>query len=387
MNDQILFVDDEPVLLDTMRRLMGREFKVTTAPGGHEGLAVIREQGSFAVVVSDLRMPGKDGIAFLTKVREIAPDAVRVMLTGFGDLTAAVNAVNEGQIFRFLQKPCQYEHLAQTMRAGLEQYRLVRAERELLEDTLAGSVQVLTEILAVVNPGAFGRATRVRTYMAHLARELDLTQRWQFELAGLLSMVGCVAVPSEVLSKMWAEQPLTDSEERVFSSHPALARTLLKRIPRLETVSQIIGAQLDPPVPIKAEESPAQSDTTALGTAMLRVALALDQRLVRGETLSAAITALRRKPDLYLPRLVQALETVPLADRDMQIRACAVADLEVGMILDEEVRTKTGTLLATKGHQVTPALLACLRNFARGVGVVQPFRVLAAAQDASRRAA
>jgi ActR/RegA family two-component response regulator len=387
MNDQILFVDDEPILLDTIRRLLARDFKVVTAPGGHEGLAVIREQGPFAVVVSDLRMPGMNGIAFLTKVREIAPDTVRVLFTGFGDLTAAVNAVNEGRIFRFLEKPCQHEQLAQTMHACIEQYRLVRAERGLLEDTLAGSVQVLTEILAVVNPGAFGRATRVRTYMAHLARELDLTQRWQFELAGLLSMVGCVAVPPDVLSKMWAEQSLTESEERVFSSHPALARTLLKRIPRLETVAQIIGAQLDAPVPITVEESPAKNETAPLGTAMLRVALALDQRLVRGETLSAAIAALRRKADVYPPRLVQALETVSLADRDMQVRTCAVAELEIGMILDEEVRTKTGTLLATKGHQVTSALLARLRNFAHGVGVVQPFRVLAAAQDASRRAA
>jgi response regulator RpfG family c-di-GMP phosphodiesterase len=312
-SDRILFVDDEPILLDTMRRLLEHEFSIVTAPGGLEGLAAIREQGPFAVAVSDMHMPGMDGNAFLSKVRDLAPDTVRLLFTGFGDITTAVKAVNEGRIFRFVEKPCQYEQLTLTLRASLEQNRLIRAERELLESTLADTVQALVESLAVVRPCAFGRAVRVRACMAHLAGELGLPASWQFELAGLLSTIGCVAVPPDILERRWAEQPLTEAEIRVFSSHPETARKLLQRIPRLENVAEIVGAQLDPPVPLAIEGSPAEADVAALGTAMLRVSLALDQRLGRGEALSSAIAALRGQPDLYPPLMLQAMLRCDLA--------------------------------------------------------------------------
>jgi DNA-binding NtrC family response regulator len=201
MTRKVLFVDDDPLLLDTFRQMLGREFEVAIAVGPFEGLKAIEETGPFAVIVSDLRMPGVDGVAFLSKARGIAPDSVRMMLTGFRNVEAATGAVNEGNVFRILTKPCQMEDLVATVRAGLDQYQLIVAERELLEQTLSGAVRVMSDILALVNPVAFGRATRIRRYMRHMAEQMHLDDVWEYELAGLLSQIGCVTLTAETLNR------------------------------------------------------------------------------------------------------------------------------------------------------------------------------------------
>ena len=106
MADTILCVDDDPNILEAYRRQLRKEFRVETAIGPEEGCRKIESSGPYAVVVSDLQMPNMNGIQFLTKVREQSPDTVRMLLTGNADLNAAVEAVNQGQIFRFLTKPC-----------------------------------------------------------------------------------------------------------------------------------------------------------------------------------------------------------------------------------------------------------------------------------------
>ncbi|PYX95051.1 MAG: hypothetical protein DMG71_10630, partial [Acidobacteria bacterium] len=132
MSEKILFVDDEPAVLEGYKRLLHKEFSIDTAVGGVEGLTAIAQRGPFAVVISDLRMPGMDGVQFLSKVRTASPDTVRMALTGYADIDSAINAVNEGSIFRFLTKPCPKETLAKAVTAGLMQYRLITAEKELL---------------------------------------------------------------------------------------------------------------------------------------------------------------------------------------------------------------------------------------------------------------
>src|SRR5580700_1781491 len=102
MADKVLFVDDESLVLESYRRMLYREFEVETALGGEQGLAILRERGPFSVVISDMRMPGMSGAQFLAKVRQASPDTVRMLLTGYTDLMAVVEAVNEGNIFRFL---------------------------------------------------------------------------------------------------------------------------------------------------------------------------------------------------------------------------------------------------------------------------------------------
>ena len=115
MDEKILFVDDEENILHAYKLALRKKYKVTTATSGQEALEVIERRGPFAVIVSDMKMPGMDGIELLKRTSEIAPDSVRVMLTGYAELQTAVEAVNSGNIFRFLTKPCPAEDIAGTL--------------------------------------------------------------------------------------------------------------------------------------------------------------------------------------------------------------------------------------------------------------------------------
>jgi CheY-like chemotaxis protein len=133
VTDRILFVDDEKGVLDGYERLLRKEFYISVAQSGREALGVIQEHGPFSVVISDMRMPGMNGAEFLSQVRQLAPDTVRMLLTGYTDLKAAIDAVNEGNIFRFLTKPSTKEVLVDAINMGLKQYQLVTHERELVK--------------------------------------------------------------------------------------------------------------------------------------------------------------------------------------------------------------------------------------------------------------
>jgi CheY-like chemotaxis protein len=373
---RVLLVDDEPLLLDTMAQLLEHQYEVTTAVGPIKGLVAVETDGPFAVVVSDQRMPGMSGTVFLSRVRDISPDTVRVMLTGCNDLESTAQAINEGQIFRFLTKPCPYEQMIATLDACLNHYRLVRAERELLEDTLAGSIQVMSEILALVNPEAFGRASRVRRYIRHMGTQLHLKELWQFELAGLLSQIGCVAISPEILRKTWAGDRLSPEEDTMLASHPAVGRALLSRIPRMEAIARIIGRQHT--IPSVETTIPEEGDTptVVLGGAMLTTAMELDQRLAQGKTLEQALAGMARQPDLYPPHILKTLESLKPIGQDWVPRLVHVRQLETFMVLDEDVHARNGFLLAPKGHELTTPLIHRLRSFRLGIGVVEPFRVL-----------
>jgi len=136
MTKKILCVDDDPNVLQALARQHGRRFDLHTAMGCENGIMALKNDGPFAVVISDLRMPGLDGIRFLSLVTQVSPDTVRIMLTGQGDPQSESEAVNEGKVFRFLTKPCPPEKLAQALESALEQYRLMHAERDSLEKTL-----------------------------------------------------------------------------------------------------------------------------------------------------------------------------------------------------------------------------------------------------------
>ena len=243
MTEKILLTDDDPNILSAFRRRLRRQFQLETALGGQEGLKILEDRGPFAVIVSDMRMPDMDGIQLLTRVKERAPDTVRMMLTGNADLQTAIEAVNEGSIFRFLTKPCPPETFARALRAGLEQYHLIVAEQELLEKTLSGSIKLLTEMLSLISPTAFSQASRVRRYVRHIATRLGLADAWQFEVAAMLSQIGCVSVPPRILDKIHTGRSLSSDEQGIFSAHPAVGARLLANIPRLETIAQMIEGQ------------------------------------------------------------------------------------------------------------------------------------------------
>lgn len=363
MSDKILFVDDEPAVLEGYRRLLRKEFSVDTAVGAGEGLAAARED-SYAVIVSDMRMPEMDGAQFLSRVRTISPDTVRIALTGHADIQTASHAVNEGAIFRFLTKPCEMEVLARALTAGLVQHGLVVAERELLEKTLRGSVKVLTDVLSLVNPAAFSRGVRVGKYVRHIVKELQLNTPWQFEIAGMMSQLGCVTLDTETIEAVYAGKRLSEEEQARYDTHASVGAELLSNIPRLEAVAHMIAKQGSAP-PSSPAGIDLEQDRVALGAQILKVAIAYDQLLSGGNGHEESLSRLRSRPEQFARLVVGALDNLDLETQGMETRKCMSSELECDMVLQEDVRTANGMLLIAKGTQISYAVLARLRNFLR----------------------
>src|SRR5579875_2137576 len=238
---RVLCVDDDSAVLDGLRDVLYRSFDVHTAASGLEGLEILRrDPDAFAVVISDMRMPGMSGSEFLRAARLSAPDAVRVMLTGDVDIQAAARAVNHGQLFRFLTKPCDPQELMRACAAALGQHNLCVAERVLLEQTVRGSVDALVEVLALTSPAAFGRGGRYKELAGQLARAAGVRDWWEVEVAAMLAHVGAVALPQVTAEKLYSGNELTAKEAAMVQRVPEVTRQLVGRIPRLDGVLTIL---------------------------------------------------------------------------------------------------------------------------------------------------
>ncbi|MBE7557954.1 response regulator [bacterium] len=382
MNPRILCVDDDPNILSACQRHLRKEFEVDIAESGARGLARLSERGPYAVVVSDMRMPEMDGIEFLSRVKAAAPDTVRIMLTGQADLSTAMEAVNQGSIFRFLTKPCSAESLLLSLRAGAEQFRLVHAERELLEKTLSGSVKVLTDTLSLVSPAAFGRAVRVQRLMRAMARQLGAPV-WEFELAALLSQVGCVSLPGEVIDKLHRGYKLSEEEQRMFDGHPQVGRDLIANIPRLAGVAEIIAFQEKHFDGSGVPHDGPRGEKIPAGARALHVALHYDNLTMAGVSRAEALRRLSQHKDWYDPAMLSALAKSLDLDVRYEVRSVSLAQLDSSMILAEEIKTDKGLLLIAQGQEVTTSLRARLRNFARTTAIKEPIKVLVPVRSAT----
>jgi response regulator RpfG family c-di-GMP phosphodiesterase len=367
MPEKILMVDDEDAVLVGYQRMFRNEFQIDTAPGGAAAVTALETTGPYAVVVSDMRMPEMDGTQLLRKVKVIAPDAVRIMLTGDADVRSAVSAVNEGSIFRFLTKPCNKDTLGKALTAGLMQHRLLTAEKDLLENTLQGSIQVLTEVLSLVNPTAFGRALRVRRYIHHVATKMALASPWRFEVAAMMSQLGCVTLHPETIEAVYAGRKLPPDEQKRFDAHPGVARDLLSKIPRMEPIAWMIAHQNDSAAAGATTGGDIAKLATAdmrLGSNLLQATLAFDELVSKGLSQAEAASRLSREHTSFDPRIFEALAQLDGEKKGTEVRSCDVDELiPYDMVLEEELRTKTGMLLVSKGQDITPTLILKLKNF------------------------
>lgn len=367
-NRRVLCVDDEPLVLEGLQRTLFEYFEVTTESNPVAALALLQSEPVFAVILSDMRMPVMDGATLLAKARELSPFTSRLLLTGHAEIEAAAAAVNHGQILRFLSKPCQPEVLLAAIEAGAEQHRLLTAERELLEQTLTGSVRLLTEVLSLFAPGLFSRTQRIRALVAHMAKSSHLDDQWRFEVAALLCMIGCVGLPDATLERVLTRRPLAAGDQQAFDEHPLSAYRLLSGIPRFEEVAEMI----------KLQGSGSPSDPTTdveLGGALLRIAIAMDNSLEGGRALSDAISEVGRKLSGAQLALLNTLHDFRASLATSTVRALRVTQMTAQMQLEEDIRTKAGVVVVPKGRELSMVLLERLCKFSNAGTLVEPIRV------------
>jgi response regulator RpfG family c-di-GMP phosphodiesterase len=354
---RVLFVDDEPNVLDGIRRQLRKHVEVHTASSGAEGLGLLEQGEKFDLIVSDMRMPGMNGAEFLAEVRALAPDTVRMILSGQADLEATIGAINQGHIFRFITKPCSGDDLRKAVAAGLAQYRLITAERELLENTLHGMVETLTDILGLTNPVARQRAMRVRQFVTEIAAGLGFEVPWDLRLATLLSQLGCVTLPQDLLDRLYSGEPLSDEERQLYGRHPEVAARLIQRIPRLGSVSRMIGRQQTTVDFASLPADPLAWDRETLASALLAVAVTLDERLAVGDQPATALRRLQDSLPGMPPMLFQATQRLHLHSAYMDVSFLYVRDLVPGMVLDEDILASDGQRLLARGEEITKSSL------------------------------
>jgi response regulator RpfG family c-di-GMP phosphodiesterase len=314
-------------------------------------------------------MPEMNGIQFLSSARQISPDTVRVLLTGHADMQAAIDAVNEGNIFRFIAKPCQNEILIKTLNAAIEQYRLITAERELLENTLRGTIKIFGNILSMISPLAFSCSTRISKIARGIAVRLNIEKEWEVEFAAVLSQIGCVTIPGEILEKKYRGELLSKDEKKLFLEHPQAGRSLLSNIPRLEGIAEAIAYQEKQydggGVPIDNKK---RTDIPLIAR-ILKVVLDFDAMVTSGKTKLQSLAEMHTRLQWYDPEVFAALEAeVNNIKERLVIQTVILKDIKPGMVLAGEVKTKKGVLLIQKGHEITDILITRLLN----IGCIDP---------------
>jgi response regulator RpfG family c-di-GMP phosphodiesterase len=380
MTDKVLFVDDDPNLLASCERNFRRKFSVATAAGGEAGLKKIAEHGPYAVVVSDRQMPHMDGIQFLAAVKDRAPDTVRIMLTGNADLEGAIKVVNEGNIFRFLTKPCSLEILGKAVEDGLGQYRLITAEKELLNKTLSGSIKLLTDILSLNEPELFGRAQTMRGVIATITKNLKVENDWEIPLAVMLAPIGNVTIPPELLLRARAGIALSKIEEQIVSQLPETTARLLANIPRLQGVARIVRYQHKLYDGSGLPEDSVKGEALPLGSRLLKILDDLAQLQSGGVSRLQALNEMGNRLGWYDPTLLHEVRDyygLAHAARDTARPSISISirDLAPGMVLHSNIETKDGTLILCSGHHLTEMTLEKINNFALVSGIKEPLFV------------
>lgn len=359
---RVLCVDDEERVVQGLVPHLRKDYDVRTALSGAEGLRQLREMDGAAVVISDMRMPEMDGATFLHHVMQFYPDATRMLLTGEPGRDSAIAAVNKAQIFRFLAKPCPPAELKAAVEAGVLQHRMVTTERTVLKETLVGCIKTLVDVLAITNPVAFGRASRIKRLAIDFARTLGREDFWQLEAAAMLSQIGYLSLPGDLVEKLYYGEPLSTEERILAGGAPEVTRRLLENIPRLEPVAEILMSLNAPDAELQ------QLGDGAVGVAARILALVTDYYDLhsQGQSVSAALTRLRSRSVRYGVELFQQFaEYVHPKEEPLQspARKIPLRSVRAGMIILQDVRTELGTLLVPNGFEVTPIFLERMRHF------------------------
>lgn len=291
---RVMCVDDEPRVLESLRDSLRRRFDVVTTTNGFEALRLLAADPC-QVLLSDMRMPMVDGARFLTLAREHAPDTVRLLLTGQSTLDDAVVAVNEGEIFRLLLKPCPHRTLIEALDAAVDRHRTLVHERELSAESLHGSVRSFLRMAAAVDPDAPQRAARMRERAAELAalagrvplaRELG----WACEVA----QVGVLALPEPMRRHLAARAHIGRSQAAELERLPVLAAQFTAAIPMLGPVTHLLREAGQDLVPTRHGVA-----GTPPAARILRIVLDAELLEARGAAPAAAFDAMRERAGRY----------------------------------------------------------------------------------------
>ena len=358
-SEKILFVDDEGSILRAFKLTLGREFTLFFASSGMEGLDVFQKEGPFAVVVFDFMMPQMNGAEFLSEIRKLDQEVVAMLLTGAANFDSASQAIRNGNIFRLLSKPCNGNELKEHLVEALRHYHTIRAEKDMLAQTMNGAVRAITSILSASKPLYFGRALRVKRLAFQLAKELGAQESWRLELAVTFYYLGYLSLPEEVQEQVYHKQDVAPGLQDIIRGIPTFMESMLQDIPRLDEVIEVVKY-----VDHNFDPSTMEEQETLKLASIIRLSKHYDEVASAGHARPMIFEWLLKNRTIYLPGGLEALSRVrPYADGGPQVQSVDLKDLCQGMRLKDDLRMSNGYLIAPKGTVVTDRFLGVLQNY------------------------
>ena len=419
----ILCVDDEPGILSALRRLFrARGYQVCTAEGGQAGLALLQTQ-AVDLVISDMRMPKMDGAEFLAQVRQRWPDSMRLLLTGYADISAIVEAINRGEIYRYITKPWDDDELALIVREALAHQALEREQKRLealllcqnealqaanvsleakvaartaelqqasaslrtvngqLKASFLTSIKVFTALVELRGGNLAGHARRVADLARRLALKLALDgqQAQEIFVAGLLHEIGKVGFADELLDTPLLAMTVPQLER--YRQHPTRAAQLLMPLPDLRGAAGIIAAQLERfdgtghPRRLREQTIPLGARILALASDYdnLQIGTLALRRVEAAEALAILVQSSGKRYDPALLRVMVALLGGHWPDEPERARVPELAvrggDLQAGMVLSRDLVTPSGLLMLSAQHVLEDKMIRRIIDFEQSAGL------------------
>lgn len=400
---KILVVDDEEIVLVALRetiRLAG--YEVVTAIDAVKALEEVKNQ-EFAVILTDQQMPGMTGLEFLAQAKTIQPNATRILITAVLDLRTVIEAINKGEIYRFIVKPWLREELLATIKNAVQRYdlvvtnnklqaeaiamneklrelnaslesqiKLVEEKNKALELNLERSIKLCLHTIETFYPILGSQAKRTNEVCKGMCATLLLTeeQKRALEIASLLHDIGLVGVPRQLIKK-YQEDPLslTEDERILIEHHPILGEELVGFVHDLKDVGMIIRAHHERydgsgyPDGLTGENIPWLAR-------LLAVASAFAESRVDDQTTIDSIKM--QSGSAFDPDAVRALmRSLPRARVSRRQREVLLSELVPGMVLAKGIYTSNGMLLIPEGQVLNEAYIDKIKNHNRVMPINQ----------------
>lgn len=401
---RILVVDDEEIVLVALRETLRREgYNVDTTTDALKALEMVRKE-QYAVIITDQMMPTLSGLEFLAQVKEVQPDSTRILITAVLSLSTVIDAINKGEIYRFIVKPWLREELLATVRNAVQRYELIlrnavlqattlsmnekltRLNKSLEEqvsrvaeqnarlndlytamtENLSHSVELCLNVMQTFYPLLGMRARRTYAVSLAMAEGLGLSPEdtQVLEYSSLLHDIGLVGVPRNLIKK-WQDSPdsLSEAERTLIHQHPVLGEELVRFMHHLEPVGQLIRSHHERydgsgyPDGLKGEAIP------RLGR-ILAVSVAFAEGV--GSDVETLDRIRHRSGTEFDPDAVRLLvRCQPKASVPRKEREVLMTELEPGMVVGQAIYTANGMLLIPEGQTLTEASIEKLKNHHR----------------------
>lgn len=377
MNKNILLVDDEYDVISAYKRNLRRHFNISTASSGKEALEIISENEEFAVVVTDFRMPQMDGIELLTTIQRAYPDTIRIIITGHADLQVAIDAVNKGNIFRFLTKPMPTEDLINILKDSIEFFRLIKSEKELLNKTLKGVINILIDMQQQIQPYAMHKMGKTREYGRKIAEIMSLPFNWEYDISFMLSKLGYIVIPAEILDKKSRGVQLDKYEQKLFDSYPEFGASFISKIPRMENIARAIKYQT---VNFDGSNSPDKKivgNSIPIISRILKIVDDFLDNLSIDDNMNRAFAQLQENSTFYDSEMMNAMHYIVKGTRVTHtVVSIKFRELRIGMVLARDMKDTKGAVLVRKGSEITDLTLMKLIHATKVREVAEPILVI-----------